>query len=228
MKSTLGFLLEAALAAAVLVAPSAVAQVDYDLTRPGDQIIGVGAVKGDVTSVLSVVGTAGGVNNYPGGESPEKLLDDSLGTKYLNFAEVNVGFILTLPGDRAAANVTGFQLFSANDSANRDPMTLTLEGAIATDALAAAGGADWTLLYEGASGLTAGGPRYGIGDVMTFDNAQVFNTYRLLVTTIQDSGTANSMQFSEVQLYGTVVPEPGVVLLLGLGGLSLWIARRRS
>ncbi|MCA9200287.1 MAG: hypothetical protein KDA87_22260, partial [Planctomycetales bacterium] len=55
---------------------------------PGDAVIGG---QSDGTNfVAGVSGTAGGVNNWPGAEGPEHLID-GVGQKYLNFAEFNTG-----------------------------------------------------------------------------------------------------------------------------------------
>ncbi len=210
------------LGTALLVAAASV-QAQVDVTRPGDDIIGVAALLGDQISTVST--------DYPGGEAPQYAIDGSVATKYLNFTKVNVGFIVTLPEDRSLANVTGIQFISANDAPERDPIVVSLEGANAASAMSAATAATtWTPLYTGSSGLPTDIVRYGLGAIQTFDNEQYFNTYRLLVTELQNTGGANSLQFAEVQLLGSiaVIPEPGTGLLLGLGVLGMWGLRRQS
>lgn len=219
------------LGTALLVAAASV-QAQVDVTRPGDDIIGVAALLGDTTSSVATVGTVGGMNNYPGGEPPANVIDGIIvDSKYLNFAEINVGFIVALPEERSLANVTGIQFISANDAPERDPIVVSLEGANAANAMAAATSpTTWTTLYTGPSGLATDVVRYGLGTIQAFENDLYFNTYRLLVTEVQNAGAANSVQFAEVQLLGSiaVIPEPGTGLLLGLGMLGMWGLRRQS
>ena len=54
-----------------------------------------------------------------------------------------------------------------------------------------------------------------------------FEEYRLTFPTLKDAAAANSMQIAEVELLGVVVPEPGTVSLLCVGGI-LWLLRRRA
>ena len=64
------------------------------------------------------------------------------------------------------------------------------------------------------------------GDVQSFANLGSFTSYRVLITS--QRGSANSVQYSEVQLLGQVVPEPSSALLAGLGllGVALFAGRR--
>ena len=72
------------------------------LLAPGHPLVGVAASPGGNPSVLAVEGTVDGANNYPTFESPDRSIDGSTGTKYLNFARTNAGFIVTIPdGARA-------------------------------------------------------------------------------------------------------------------------------
>jgi hypothetical protein len=72
-----------------------------DVTAPGDPILGVVAVAGNPFSQIAVAGTAGGVNNYPAAEPPDDAINNVFsggGEKYLNFAEVNTGLIISPVG----------------------------------------------------------------------------------------------------------------------------------
>jgi hypothetical protein len=131
-----------------------------DVTAPGDPILGVVAVAGNPYSALAVAGTVGGANNYPAAEPPEDAINNlftGCGEKYLNFAEVNTGLIITpsggsLPSDpMVTAAVQGV-----------DPNTVQLttsrltEGATYILTVANVVGADGTALGNGTSTFTHG------------------------------------------------------------------------
>src|SRR5262245_29635202 len=65
-----------------------------NLLAPGQSIIGVAATPGSATSAVAVSGGSG--NAFPAAESPPNAIDNSTGTKYLNFAKINCGFIVTI------------------------------------------------------------------------------------------------------------------------------------
>src|SRR5262245_58606495 len=64
---------------------------------PGMPIIGIAGTPGNGNSTQASIGTATGGNNHPSGETPAMAIDNNIDTKYLNFAEVNTGFIVTVP-----------------------------------------------------------------------------------------------------------------------------------
>ena len=66
-----------------------------------------------------------GGSSYPNNETPQNAADRSL-NKYLNFGEVNSGFIVTPAG--SATTVESFQITTANDLAERDPTSWDLYG----------------------------------------------------------------------------------------------------
>jgi len=166
---------------------------------------------------------AGQDSSYPGNESPAKVIDGAIDTKYLNFGKLNSGLIVT-PGV-GPTTVDSFQITTANDSAERDPVEWWFYGT--NDAIVSGdnteGNAEaWTLICAGTMLLPE--ERNTLGPLYQIANQdQAYTSYKMLFPTVKDEG-ANSMQIAEIQLYG--VPEPATMCLLGLGGLAL--LRRRG
>lgn len=196
--------------------------IDADVTIPSDSLLGVAAVAGSVSSTPNT--------NYPAAEDPPKAIDNSLSTKYLNFDKVNVGLIVHLDG---AGNsiISSVRMATANDSAERDPLSISIEGTTSGGATptALATNATWTLLYSGSTGLETDPGRLQWGPSIAFANASAFDAYRVLVTSVRNASSANSMQFGEIELIGTnVVPEPATLGLLASGCFLLLRRRARK
>jgi hypothetical protein len=193
------------------------------ILAPGDPIVGIHNTFAGGNSTTSTSGT--GAGQYPSGEAPEKGIDNSVDTKYLNFgygtgdnAGFNTGFFVT-PA-YGASIVTAIRFATANDGNARDPLTITLEGSSATGSDLELG-SSWSPIYSGPSGLlNFADSRKAWGDTVNFGNTAAYTSYRLLVTSHR--GAANSMQFSEVQFFGSPVPEPSSLLLTGLAAIALF------
>ena len=167
---------------------------------------------------------AGQQSRYPGAESPDKVLDGDAESKYLNFGELNSGFIVT-PA-MGSTIVDSFEITTANDAVERDPTSWELYGTL--DAIVSGDntegtGESWTLIASGSVALPD--DRFTLGPLVPFSNSTAYTSYKLLFTGVKDVDAANSMQIAEIQFYG--IPEPATVCLLGLGGLAL-LRRRRS
>jgi hypothetical protein len=193
------------LAALLWLEPSAAAQL-VDITAPGDPIVGVAATPGSSTSSLAVPGTLANFNNYPPAESPPMAIDDVVATKYLNFQKTNAGWIAT--PSTTDQPITGIRFVTGNDSPERDPLTLVLEGTNDLNATTTLN-STWVTIYSGVSGLATDPGRNALGAVAHVANGQAFRSYRMLVTTVRELPVvANSFQFAEVQLLSSGVGTP--------------------
>ena len=81
--------------------------------------------KNDGTNDVQVLptGVTNPGGNSPGGETPPMVIDGNVGTKWLDF---NKGSLIFDFG--ASVDLDGYQLTTANDSAERDPVAWVLEG----------------------------------------------------------------------------------------------------
>ena len=114
------------------------------------------------------------------GELVGNLIDGNLGSKYFNRASdenagngVNTGFMIT-PAAGAKA-VTGIQFATANDSPERDPVRITVEGSNDPQSPQS-----FTLVYQGTSGLGVDPDRNQWGRAVTFTNTNAYKTYWVL------------------------------------------------
>lgn len=194
-----------------------------DITRPGDPIELVnGFNQGPDTNV----------GPPPAGEVVTHAIDD-VGQKYLNFLDLSSGFKVTPSANLTNSPVTALRLYTANDAEERDPASFQLLGSN-TDL-----NGPWTAIASGNLALPAGRNAAGNAVVIpptgnpaalyqevSFTNALPYNHYQIVFPTLKDAAAANSMQIAEVEFL--VVPEPASLALLGLGGLALLAARKRS
>ena len=188
-----------------------------------------GVLNGDQFE-LGIAGTAGGANNWPGAEPPEDLINGIIGgggEKYLNFAKNNTGVIVS-PGP---STVDGIDFWLANDAEPRDPTDFILYGtnsAISGDGPFST--ADFTMVASGDIDFPS--VRDTVADDMGYlhsvsiDNSDTYSSYLLVFPNVKDAAAANSMQISEVQFHGEIVPEPSSLVLLIMAGFGLFMRRR--
>jgi hypothetical protein len=201
------------------------------LLNVGDFLVGGQLASGQFN--VATVGTAATVNNYPAAESPDHAID-GVGQKYLNFAETNTGFIVTPALGSTIAN--NIQVWTANDAEERDPASYELYGtnqtitgpgpfALSMFNLISSGGLTLPVTRQPGGATAVLDPANS--QTVTFTNSVPYKSYMVVFPTVKNSATANSMQTGEVELDGNVVPEPGILGLLGLTMAGVLGLRRR-
>jgi hypothetical protein len=146
---------------------------------------------------------ADGGSNSPAAEPVAEAIDGitaGAGAKYLNFGQANSGFIVT---PALGSSIVGsFEIWTANDTEERDPATWALYGT--NEAIVSANDStgtseSWTLIASGSVSLPAA--RNVLGPLVTFTNTTSYRSYKMLFPTVKNA-TANSMQIAEIQFYG--------------------------
>lgn len=202
--------------------------------------------------IFTVAGPQGGgtaPNEFPAGEPPQDVRDQNPAMKYLNFGKTDTGFIESFP---AGTTVNGLTFATANDAAERDPLTFSVYGSnttVVTGTEAPGSTIDlggFTLIAAdqptGLEGLAAS--RLTPGANQTFASS-TFQTYAVIFPTIRDPGpNTNAMQVGDATFTNggtaviqaanpviggqSVIPEPASLGLIGLGSLGLLARRRRA
>ena len=176
------------------------------ITRAGDTIVGLF----NTTAGKSTGGKDG--RFAKSNELPAQAIDDSVGTKYLNYGGigghsiinnapgVDTGYYVT-PAISNASVAVGVCFATANDAPNRDPITITLEG---TNSDALDDGSSWSFIYNGSTGIspTDDPGRMTFVAQQNFSNSIAYKSYRLLVTS--QRGPDSCVQYSEAQIIGYV------------------------
>ena len=177
------------------------------VTAAGDAITGF--YQGSVGGANVPSGGGTGPGQYPAAEGPANAIDGNAGTKYLNYGNgdsntssatkgVGTGFYVT-PA-LGPSIVTGIQVATANDSPNRDPLTISIEGTNATTNLDT--GATWTLVADNVNlGIDTDPGRQTYGPVVHFNNTTPYRSYRVIVKS--QRGSDNSVQYAEMNLVGS-------------------------
>jgi hypothetical protein len=197
---------QAAVAASYLHTAVAKASASPFVTVAGDPVVGFFQGSVGMGDTPSSVGTGGG--QYQSNESPVNSIDRDGATKYLNFGNgpsnvsnttkgVGTGFIVT-PAIGPSI-VTAIQVATANDSPNRDPLTVSIEGTNATNNLNA--GSVWSLIADNVNlGINTDPGRQMFGPEIAFANTTAYRSYRIIVKS--QRGSDNGVQYSEMNLIG--------------------------
>ncbi|MBN1363108.1 MAG: hypothetical protein JW993_21085 [Sedimentisphaerales bacterium] len=164
----------------------------------GPNVLGVG------DAIIAI--RAGWQSNYPANEAPANAIDANSLTKYLNFGEINSGFIVT--PQVGATLLDGFDCVTANDSPERDPVVWMIYGTnddIVTPDNGDGQSENWTLICGGTMALPD--ERYTPGPLYVVANqAEAYTSYKMVFETVKDAAAANSMQIADVQFFGILAP----------------------
>lgn len=116
--------------------------------------------------------------------------------------------------------LTSFTLTSGNDTPGRDPLEWQMLGS--ND------GVTFTPIHTQSGSLWTARDQVILWDSGSADFVvpDAFSTIRLNVTSTSLT-TGALFQLSEVELFGTVIPEPSSIAFFGLAGLGLILRRRR-
>ena len=126
--------------------------------------------------------------NSPAGEQFQKAVDGSTATKYLNFFKTGGGITVGFANARIMRRLV---MSTANDAAERDPMTINIYGSATYD------GAKTLIQSNVATNLSTN--RY-TASTIDFENNISYQFYTIEVTSVRYS-YSNSFQFSEVEFY---------------------------
>ena len=178
---------------------------------PTDPILGG---KEDTASGTFQIGTVGGAgaNAWPAAEAPQFTID-GVSQKYLNFGQTFTGILVTPQFNGGNGSVaSSMQIWTANDAVERDPLSYIVFGTNTSLDFAATtfNISDFTQISTGGLALPAG--RNGGGatplndansQTVAFSNPFGYKSYLIVFPTIKNTtGSANSMQVAEVQLFG--------------------------
>jgi hypothetical protein len=196
----------------------------------------------NITRVADSISDSSFINN-PGsnpGEGVTSAIDHTT-SKYLCFGQAGTGaapyqgpggFILT-PGVGPTV-VSALRIYTANDSPERDPADIMLEGS--ND-----GGSTWTTLVPDTA-LALPDARNGGGQPISFTNqvlqevdfvnTATYTSYRVTINDVKTNTIANSLAFGEIEFLGYAsgppvvvvpytLPETNVVVLGGTAVMSV-------
>ncbi|HSV99710.1 MAG TPA: LamG-like jellyroll fold domain-containing protein [Sedimentisphaerales bacterium] len=173
--------------AAVLLASGAAQAQMFDITNPGDPVVGV---PND--------------NNWPAAEAPPRAIDNVIaGAKYLCFKTSFIpdaatgagGFRVTPSGPKVVVKALNFA--SANDAVERDPIRFRLSGSdVSIDG-------PYTVIAEGDiaafNATTAYARNTWIPAPIPIVNKKAYKHYELMFTELRNRTAANSVQIGEVE-----------------------------
>lgn len=179
MKSTSLMLMMVALSACLYAA---------DITAPGNTVQGV---PNDGVST-------GNNHGWPSGEAPQYAIDDTIGTKFLHFkGEIQATGIRVTPS-RTQTIAGGMTFTTANDAAERDPVSWELYGSNTSI------DGPYTLIASGDivdfKQATAWARQTKTTTPIRFVNTAAYDHYQVMFPAVRTPASANSMQIAEIEI----------------------------
>ena len=175
----------------------------HNILSPDDPIVALKETTQGAPNILAGTGDFGGIDGDM--ELAANAIDNDPGTKYFNKGQnnagspgIDTGFVVT--PNLGATTITGIQFATANDMPDRDPVAVTIEGSTSPDA-AKAQTKDFTLIYQGPTGLEKTTDRNAWGIPISFTNTASYKSYRVLITKTRGDNT-DATQYGEVRLLG--------------------------
>jgi hypothetical protein len=156
---------------------------------------------------ISTLATAGssGAGTYPSASPPDDLFDGNLNTFYSSrgnsssgtntYAGLNTGFLVTIA--QCQPVLIGFMFGNAYNNSAREPLIVTIEGTNCANVTACV---NWTLLYNGSTGLDIQENSLAYGYYESISNSDIYYSYRFLITAKRSS--SSYVSYSEIDLYG--------------------------
>jgi hypothetical protein len=176
--------------------------------NPPHAVAMAGARGGQLSGGTFTIGSIGSNNpgtNWLDNEGPDRAIDDRLDTKYLLFRNTGAGLIVS--PQAGPARVNRLRFWTANDFAERDPLTYQVYG-FGTAVTARSGtlnvATNGTLLGSGT--LTLPATRKSGPHTVTFDNSTPYASYLVVFPTVKNSPSTTMMQIAEVQFGYNGVP----------------------
>ena len=160
---------------------------------------------------IIAVDTDGNSEYFP--EEPVTNAIDGTQNKYLNYGDVNSGFIVTPAAGTSL--IESFQITTAGDFENRDPSFWRLFGTndSVTSADNSTGASEnWTLINAGALSLPVA--RNTLGPLVTVGNSTTpYSSYKMVFTELKGGLAAGEMQIGEIEFFGGIVVQDALALL---------------
>ncbi len=145
----------------------------------------------------AMVGGSSINGNWPNNDTPQKAIDGSVGSKYLNFGKVGSGFHITLGAGYTM--LEGVRITTATDRPGRDPLTISIEGSNGGDLSL---GSSWALIQNNISlGIDSDPGRNTAGPIIPITASAEYLHYRVIVQSMRDS-SESSVHYAEIELFG--------------------------
>jgi len=156
-------------------------------------------VSSDLVDITNQAGTITAQGENPPNETMEKAFDNSIDTKWLDFAKANPTTRASWIQYQSTSGTyvsTQYTITSANDGPERDPKNW--------DLLGSNDGSTWTTLDTRTNEIFSS--RYQKNSY-SFTNTKAFTFYKLQINSVNDPVTATCVQLDEIEIFGNLTAE---------------------